>query len=78
MSFNIEREKGKKRVVIVGGGFGGLKLADKLSKSNFQVILIDKTIITSFRHSFTRWHLPALSRVLSRFLSGKYSGKNLM
>ena len=42
MSFNIEREKGKKRVVIVGGGFGGLKLADKLSKSNFQVILIDK------------------------------------
>ena len=42
MSFNIEREKGKKRVVIVGGGFGGLKLADKLSKSDFQVILIDK------------------------------------
>ena len=42
MSFNIEREKGKKRVVIVGGGFGGLKLANKLSKSDFQVILIDK------------------------------------
>ena len=42
MSFNIEREKGKKRVVIVGGGFGGLKLANKLSDSNFQVVLIDK------------------------------------
>ena len=41
MSFNIERN-GKKRVVIVGGGFGGLRLAQDLRKANFQVILIDK------------------------------------
>lgn len=41
MSFNIERNE-KKRVVIVGGGFGGLRLAQDLRKSNFQVILIDK------------------------------------
>ncbi len=41
MSFNIVRDN-KKRVVIVGGGFGGLKLANKLKKSNFQVVLIDK------------------------------------
>ena len=34
MSFNIVRDN-KKRVVIVGGGFGGLKLANKLKKSNF-------------------------------------------
>ena len=27
---------------IVGGGFGGLKLANKLKKSGFQVVLIDK------------------------------------
>lgn len=40
MSFNIER-KGK-RIIIVGGGFGGLKLANKLKKSNMQVVLIDK------------------------------------
>lgn len=42
MSLNIEKEQGKKRVVIVGGGFGGLKLADELSGSGFQVILVDK------------------------------------
>ena len=41
MSFNIERN-GKKRVVIIGGGFGGLRLAQGLKKSNFQVILVDK------------------------------------
>lgn len=41
MSFNIPHN-GKKRVIIVGGGFGGLKLAGKLQKSDFQVILIDK------------------------------------
>ena len=41
MSFNIPQSD-KKRVVIVGGGFGGLKLANKLSKSNYQVVLVDK------------------------------------
>lgn len=32
----------RKRVVIVGGGFGGLTLAKKLRKSGMQVVLIDK------------------------------------
>lgn len=41
MSFNIPKSE-KKRVVIVGGGFGGLKLANKLKKSNFQVVLVDR------------------------------------
>ena len=41
MSFNLPKTD-KKRVVIVGGGFGGLKLANKLRKSNFQVVLIDR------------------------------------
>ena len=36
MSLNIAKDS-KKRVVIVGGGFGGLKLANKLKKSGFQV-----------------------------------------
>ena len=40
MSFNIARTD-KKRDVIVGGGFGGLKLANELHKSGFQIILID-------------------------------------
>ena len=41
MGFNITDTE-KKRVVIVGGGFGGLKLANRLKGSNFQVVLIDK------------------------------------
>lgn len=41
MSCNVPKTD-KKRVVIVGGGFGGLKLANKLKKSNFQVVLVDK------------------------------------
>ena len=42
MSLNIAKDS-KKRVVIVGGGFGGLKLANKLKKNRgFQVVLIDK------------------------------------
>lgn len=41
MSFNIARTE-KKRVVIVGCGFGGLKLANELSDSDFQVVIIDK------------------------------------
>ena len=39
MSLNIAKSN-KKRVVIVGGGFGGLKLANKLKKSGFQVCLL--------------------------------------
>ncbi len=38
---NIPPTTGK-RVVIVGGGFGGLKLALKLNRKNFQVVLLDK------------------------------------
>ncbi len=41
MAFNIERN-GKKRVIIVGGGFGGLRLANALRGSGMQVVLIDK------------------------------------
>lgn len=41
MSFNLNKT-GEKRVVIVGGGLGGLELAKRLEKSNLQVVLIDK------------------------------------
>lgn len=47
MSFNIA-DTNQKRVVIVGGGFGGLKLAGHLKKSNFQVVLIDKNNFHQF------------------------------
>ena len=47
MGFNIAKTD-KKRVVIIGGGFGGLKLANKLKGSNFQVVLIDKNNFHQF------------------------------
>jgi len=37
------------RIVIVGGGFAGMKLARKLSKKAFQVILIDKNNFHQFQ-----------------------------
>lgn len=42
----------KPRIVIVGGGFAGLKLAMKLSKSNFQIILLDKNNYHQFQPLF--------------------------
>jgi len=41
MSLNIQRTK-QKRIVIVGGGFGGIELAGRLKHSGFQIVLIDK------------------------------------
>lgn len=42
MSVNIPKTAAK-RVVVVGGGFGGLKLCSTLTKNpNFQVVLIDR------------------------------------
>ncbi|WP_456104899.1 NAD(P)/FAD-dependent oxidoreductase [Prevotella sp.] len=41
MKANIERTE-KKRIVIVGGGLGGLELAFKLVDDDFQVVLVDK------------------------------------
>ena len=38
---NIPEPK-TKRIVIVGGGFGGLKLALKMARRDFQVVLIDR------------------------------------
>ena len=46
---NIPFEPGKKRVVIVGGGFGGLKLAGELNPKYFQIILLDKNNYHQFQ-----------------------------
>ncbi|MBL7853535.1 MAG: FAD-dependent oxidoreductase [Cyclobacteriaceae bacterium] len=36
------------RIVFVGGGFGGLRLARQLARGNFQVVLIDKNNYHAF------------------------------
>lgn len=50
-----------KRVVIIGGGFAGIELVRKLSKSNVQIVLIDK----NNHHSF----IPLLYQVATAGLS---------
>ncbi|HEV7350825.1 NAD(P)/FAD-dependent oxidoreductase [Telluribacter sp.] len=42
-------ETGKRRVVIIGGGFGGLELAKTLNEVDVQVILIDKHNFHTFQ-----------------------------
>jgi NADH dehydrogenase len=48
MSLNIDKNN-KKRIIIVGGGFGGLRLANKLKNSGMQVVLIDKNNYHQFQ-----------------------------
>ena len=42
----------KKRVVIIGGGFGGLQLAKGLRDSDFQVVMLDKQNYHAFQPLF--------------------------
>jgi len=42
-------ETDKKRIVIVGSGFAGLKLAKGLLSNNFQIILLDKNNYHQFQ-----------------------------
>ena len=41
-AMDIPDKEGRKRLVIVGGGFGGLKLARKLKSDKYQIVLLDK------------------------------------
>jgi len=52
----------KPRVVIIGGGFGGLKLAKSLSKEEIQIVLIDKNNYHTFQ--------PLLYQVATSGLNG--------
>ncbi len=45
-------ETHQKRVVIVGAGFGGISLAQKLSRQNYQIVLIDKNNYHQFQPLF--------------------------
>ena len=51
MQLNIPDTE-KKRILIAGGGFAGLKLATKLAGSDFQIILIDKNNFHQFQPLF--------------------------
>ncbi len=42
----------QKRIVIIGSGFGGLELAKRLRKSNYQVVIIDKNNYHQFQPLF--------------------------
>ncbi len=45
-------EIGKKRIVIIGGGFAGLALIKELRKSDFQIVLLDKNNYHQFQPLF--------------------------
>lgn len=68
MKANIERTD-KKRVVIVGGGLGGLELAMKLTDADFQVVLVDKNNYHQFPPLIYQVHQRVLNQVVYLFLS---------
>ncbi len=72
MSLNIAKSN-KKRVVIVGGGFGGLKLANKLKKSGFQVVLIDKNNYHQFPPLIYQVASAGMEPTSISFPSARYS-----
>lgn len=51
MPLNIP-DAGYKRIVILGGGFGGLTLATKLANTDYQVVLVDKNNYHQFQPLF--------------------------
>lgn len=51
MPINVP-ELNKKRVVIIGAGFAGLELAQKLRKSDYQVVLVDRNNYHQFQPLF--------------------------
>lgn len=46
------KESIRERIVIIGGGFGGLKMAEMLSKGDYQVVLIDRNNFHQFQPLF--------------------------
>lgn len=53
MTINIpDTKNNQKRIVIVGGGFAGLNLAKRMTKTGYQVVLIDKNNYHQFQPLF--------------------------
>ena len=69
---DIPDKEGRKRLVIVGGGFGGLKLARKLRSDKFQIVLLDKNNHHIFQPLLYQVATPVLNRVQFLFLTARY------
>lgn len=70
-AMDIPDKEGRKRLVIVGGGFGGLKLARKLKSDKYQIVLLDKNNHHIFNLYFIRWLRQVLNRVPFPFPTAK-------
>ncbi|HKK77328.1 MAG TPA: NAD(P)/FAD-dependent oxidoreductase [Saprospiraceae bacterium] len=74
MKINIP-ETGQERVVIIGAGFAGLELARQLSKSDFQIVLIDKNNYHQFQPLFYQVAMAGLEPSSIVFPIRKYFRK---
>jgi len=75
MKVNIPESK-QKRIVIVGGGFAGLTLARKLSKTDFQLVLVDKNNYHQFQPLFYQVAMAGLEPSSIAFPLRKIFQKN--
>ncbi|NRA51454.1 MAG: FAD-dependent oxidoreductase, partial [Phaeodactylibacter sp.] len=78
MKINIP-ETGQERIVIVGGGFGGLTLARELKKQDYQVVLIDKNNYHQFQPLFYQVAMSGLepSSIVFPFRKAFQGEKNI-
>lgn len=74
MKINIP-ETGQERIVIIGGGFAGLTLARKLSRTNFQIVLIDRNNFHQFQPLFYQVAMAGLEPSSIVFPIRKYFRK---
>jgi NADH dehydrogenase FAD-containing subunit len=53
----FKKMKDQQTIVIIGGGFAGIELAERLLKSEYDasVILVDKNNYNFFHHCYIRW-----------------------
>ncbi len=72
-------ESPRERIVIVGGGFGGLQLARKLSSQDYQVVLIDKNNYHQFQPLFYQVAMAGLepSSIIFPFRKLFHGKKNI-
>ena len=75
MTINIP-DSDKKRVVIVGSGFAGLTLARKLTRSDYQIVLIDKNNFHQFQPLFYQVAMSGLEPSSIAFPLRKLFQKN--